>query len=107
MNKETSDIESTFFLAFAGQFVTITVSLTSQVNFSDHEGNSVETMPVFYEGILLDYDNEYYYLGDNVSAITQAIKKPSVIHIMIKDDKKVFDEILDQMPGPERKEDVN
>lgn len=108
LNKqESNEIESTFFLAFCGQPVTITVTLTSNVNFSDENGNVVETIPIFYDGILLDYDSDYLYLGENPNEINQAVKKSLIAHIMVKEDKHVFDEILDQMGGPTRKEDVN
>lgn len=98
---------STFFLAFIGQQVTITVTSTSVVNFADENGNTVETMPVFYEGILLDHDDEYYYLGSTPNEITQAVKKKQVVHIMVMEQKDIYEEILDSMPKPGKKEDVN
>lgn len=98
---------STFFLAFIGQQVTITVTLTSVVNFTDENGNTVETMPVFYEGILLDHDDEYYYLGSTPNEITQAVKKKQVVHIIVMEQKDIYEEILDSMPKPDKKEDVN
>jgi len=105
--QEANEIESTFFLAFCGQPVTITVTLTSNVNFQDENGVTVESMPIFYEGILLDYDTDYLYLGETPNEITQAVKKSLIAHIIVKEDKHVFDEILDQMGGPTRNEDVN
>jgi hypothetical protein len=99
MNGKEQEI-TTFFLAFIGQEVIITTNCNTTVNFSDEAGNTVEIMPIFYEGILLDHDQEYLYLGENPNEINQAVKKSSVIHIMVKSNKDLYEEILDQMPNP-------
>ena len=97
---------STFFLAFHGQLVTITVGINSEVNFSDDNGATVQSIPMSYEGILLDENNEYYFLG-NTKEITQAVRKTRVVHIMVVEQKTLFDEILETMGGPENKDEVN
>lgn len=104
--EKTNEIDTTFFLAFAGQLVTITTSLQTKVSFSDEQGNSVETFPIVYEGILLDYDHEYLYLGQSVNEINSAIKKSNIVHLMVKEETSILDEILDSMPNP-KKEDIN
>lgn len=97
----------TFFLAFMGQEVIITTTVNSTVNIADEHGNSIETMPLFYEGILLDQDKEYYYLGQNPNEINQAIPKSFVLHIMTKPSTDIYEEILDSMEKPTKQEDVN
>jgi hypothetical protein len=104
MNKEPE--LSTFFLAFMAQEVIITTTVSTTVNFTDEVGNTVEIMPIFYEGILLDHDDEYFYLGENPNEINQAVKKTCVIHMMVKQNKDLYEEILDSMPKP-GKGDVN
>lgn len=98
---------NTFFLAFIGQEVIITVKSNTTVNFTDEQGHTLETMPVFYEGVLLDKDEDYYYLGAGPNEITQAVKKTEVMHIMVKPNKDIYEEVLDSMPDPESDEDVN
>jgi len=104
--KMSNELDSTFFLTFSGQKVIITTNMSSNVSAQDDNGNSL-TVPIFYEGILLDYDNEWLYLSDNAQEINQAVPRSAVIHIGINEDKDVFEEILDEMGDPSRKEDVN
>lgn len=106
MTKNTEQEFSTFFLAFIGQLVTITVGINSEVNFSDDNGATVQSIPMSYEGILLDENNDYYFLG-TPKEITQAVRKTRVVHIMVVEQKTLFDEILETMDRPENKEDVN
>lgn len=96
----------TFFLAFMGQEIIITTKVHTSVNFTDENGNTMETIPIFYEGILLDQDADHYYLGEGPNEINQAIPKSMVLHIMTKPNKDIYEEILDSMPKP-NKEDVN
>lgn len=108
MNKE-KDL-TTFVLAFENQNVIITTNITTKQSVHDESGIPLtESLPVFYEGILLDYDEDYYYLGEtnNPNEITQAIKKINVVHIMVHEQKDEFETILDQLPFPKNKEDVN
>lgn len=108
MNKE-KDL-TTFVLAFENQNVIITTNLTTNQTAMDQSGMPLtESLPLFYEGILLDYDEEYYYLGEtnNPNEITQAIKKINVVHIMTNETKDPYETMLDQLPFPKNKEDVN
>lgn len=90
----------TFFLAFVGQSVII----STEIIVPTIEG---EVYPLFYEGILLDYDNEYYYLGNNPNEISHCVKKDLVIHISVKEERDVLTEFLEQLPTPKKKEDIN
>jgi hypothetical protein len=105
MNKEPE--LSTFFLAFMAQEVIITTTVSTTVNFTDQDGNTAETIPVFYEGILLDEDDKFYYLGKNPNEIDQAVPKAMVLHIMTKPISDLYEEILDSMGNPTKQEDVN
>lgn len=97
------DLESTFFLAFIGQAVTITTTLKHTIS----DEHNTESTPLFFEGILLDHDDEYYYLGATPNEITQGVKKNIVAHIMILDNKTVFDAILEQTPVPTDTTEIN
>lgn len=104
--EKTNEIDTTFFLAFCGQLVTITTALTTNANFNDDHGSGVESYPIMYEGILLDYDKEYLYLGATVNEVDSAIRKSFVVHIMVKQETNILNEILQSMPEP-KKEDIN
>jgi hypothetical protein len=85
----------TFFLAFVGQKCNITTNLKMQVGQNSPDSG---TFPVFYEGILLDFDDEFYYLSENAIEINQAVKRSEVVHIIVSEEKDLFTQILDEMP---------
>lgn len=96
----------TFHLAFMGEQVVITTDKTATVTTSNELGFQTEVQPIFYEGILLDQDDDFYYLGVP-KEIMQAVSKKSVVHVMLSDSVDIYGELLDQMPDPNRNEDVN
>ena len=97
-----TELLSTFLMAFGGQVITVTTTLIVNGNYND----KLETMPVMYEGILLDHDTEYVYLGENINQIDQAISKRAIIQISLKAEINELDEILESMPDP-KKEEIN
>jgi|GEM_PF-2150468 len=108
MNKE-KDL-TTFFMAFENQNVIITTNLSTNQTIFDQSGAPVtESLPLYYEGVLLDYDEEYYYLGEtnNPNEITQAVKRINAVHFMIHEPKDLHEIMLDQLPVPKNSEDVN
>lgn len=100
-----NDQLSIFLLNFMGNLVTITVDQTTTVSSE----TSVETYPVFYEGILLDQDEEHYYLSQsmNPNDINIIIKKSKVVTIMIGKDENAVLEFLNQLPIPENEGEIN
>lgn len=105
MEVKTNEL-NTFFLAFMGQPITITTNLMTTMPMNE-EDLAAETYPIFYEGILLDSDEEYYYLGKTPTEITSCVKKDSVVHIMVIEQKNLFEEILDHTEIPDKIEDAN
>lgn len=103
------DDYSTFHLAFVGELVSITTNITGQMTQSTDAGIITESFPVFYEGILLDEDENYYYLGidNDPIEITQAVRKSIVVHIMISSEKSEEERILDSLATPKRREEIN
>ena len=88
-----------------GNLVTITVDQTATLSSE----TSVETYPVFYEGILLDEDEIHYYLSQsmNPNDINIAIKKAKVVTIMISTEKDLTTEWLEEVPIPENESEIN
>jgi hypothetical protein len=95
----------TFLLSFGGQEVTITVSLTG--SFQDSHGNVIDSVPMMYDGILLEHDDNYVYLGKNINIVDQAITKSTIVHVALKKEISELDQILDGMLMPSKKEDIN
>ncbi len=102
-NKPDNKVFNTFFLAFVGQEVNITTSLVMSVSEASTEAG---TFPVFYGGILLDFDEEFFYLGKNPIEINQAVSRKSVVHIIVAEETDLFTQILDGTPSG-KKEDAN
>lgn len=96
-----------FWTTFVGEKVSITINQTSSLTNVSEMGTITETFPVFYEGILLDMDEEFLYLGKNPNEINQAVKRIHITHIMVNEELDQFDEILNEMEVPEKPEDVN
>lgn len=86
-NENNEEIVDTFFLAFVGELVGIVYNAGK---------NAVQL-----SGYLLDYDDEYYYLGDSEEEITNAIKKNRVIHIQVLDPENEYQQILEELEVPE------
>lgn len=105
-NKE-KDINDPLFLAFVGQMVAITTNLNHTITEEVNGIILTETKPVFYEGILLDLDRDYYYLGKTPHEITQAVSVYSTVHIMVIDDNEIFKSLLKQIPGPQSDSEIN
>jgi hypothetical protein len=99
---DKTELASAFMLAFGGQFVTITTSLS--VNVSD--GDKMESFPINFEGIVLDRDDQFIYLGESINEISSAVERSKIVHIQIKEELTVVDQIFDNMPDP-KKEEIN
>lgn len=102
MDKELT----TFFLAFENQPVTITVNMTANSMAETEGGIAQESFPIFYEGILMDYDKDYYYLGNGIE-ISQAVKINNVVHIISMEQTDPYSEFLDSMPVPDDNNGIN
>lgn len=92
---DNKKIDSTFFLTFVGQQITVTTTLMVSVQESSVD---LSSFPVYYEGILLDFDEEYFYLSQNAIEINQAVGRKNVVHIIVSEEKDPFTEILNGMP---------
>ena len=95
------------FYIFLGENVIITIDTNSSVTHSSEHGTVTESYPTEYDGILLDYDDENFYLGDLISGVRMAIPKARRINIKLDDGMEIVNKVLEQMPDPESEEDVN
>jgi hypothetical protein len=97
----------TFVLAFMGEFV----SVITDIMIVDYAQNDVQTIeqnsPMIARGFLLDSDNNYLYLGDNPLEVTQAVARNRITMVQIERKKTKYEEILDELGDPGKKEDIN
>jgi hypothetical protein len=78
-------------------FITTDVIQTNRVHLP--QGIETETVPLYYEGVLMDIDNEFLYLGDG-KEIQSAIKRRHILHIELKENKDLYTQILESIPSP-------
>lgn len=58
------------------------------------EGYIPVQKPIKVLGYLIDQDDEYFYVGESVLNITQAIKKTDIVHIeLAEDDDSNWDDL--------------
>lgn len=95
---------STFSSAFMGEEILITTDL---IETSAQTSTDLEKNPLYFQGILLDIDEDFYFLGDTPAEINQAVKKKNVVHIGIVEKVDEYEEILRDMPTPNNKEEIN
>lgn len=92
---------------FVGENVIITIDTMTSVTHTSEHGTIIEAYPIEYNGTLLDVDEENFYLGDLLTGVQQAIPKARRINIELDNGMKVVQKVFDQMPVPEKDEDVN
>lgn len=96
--KET-DTHDLFFLTFVGEFVEIVGSTLS--------GDGTAIVPLVVTGFLLDLDDKFYYLSDDGMSVKRAIKITDLKAIEIVETKTHFDQMLDNVLIPDKKEQSN
>jgi hypothetical protein len=102
-----SDEIDTFVLAFMGEFV----SIITDIMIIEYNQSEVQTLeqnaPMIAQGFLLDIDNNFFYLGDNPLEVTQAISKNRVTMVRIDRKKSKYEEMLEELGDPNKREDIN
>lgn len=96
----------TFILAFMGEFINVVTDIMI-LEYAQSEMQTMEqNAPMVARGYLLDHDQKFLYLGDNPLEISQAISKSKVAMITIEKKRSKYDDILDEMGEPSKK-DIN
>lgn len=107
--KRTSPPETTqtFLLSFIGEYVNIVTDIMIAEYTNTEEGAVEQNAPMVSRGFLLDIDSDYIYLGEDPFEVTQAIKKKRVVLIQREIKATAYEELLNGMPDPKKKEDIN
>lgn len=97
----------TFVLAFMGELVNVVTDIMI-VDYAQNEDNTIEqNAPMVARGYLLDCDQQYLYLGDNPLEVSQAIARSRITMVQIEKKKSRYEEMLDDMGDPNKREDIN
>jgi hypothetical protein len=105
--KKTPKEPDLFHLTFIGEFVEILTPIYQKKIQGNEDGVVDETIPVMIQGYILDMDEDRLYLGDSPEEITQSILKVDARIIRIVKMANPYDEILDSLDPPSKKESIN
>lgn len=106
MSKQ-DQLPNLFQVAFVGEYVEI-IAKFYQTYKEESDSRIIEsTAPASIKGYLLEYDDDYYYLGDEPNSVNRAIKKTDVSYIEIVDENSALEKILDDFPIPEDENESN
>lgn len=93
-----------FIVNFLGQLVLITTTTSNSSTAMTPEGPIVENWPISFKGILIDSDDEYYYLGEKMNEISRMVSKKEFLSMEVVEEEDPLDQILKDFPTPEGSE---
>lgn len=103
MNK--NHIDTLFWKTYGGEniFITSTVAQSHKVQLPD--GTATETLPLLFEGILMDMDEKYLYIGDG-KKVASSVKEEFILEIQIKEKDEVKDQYTRYLESIDPNEDT-
>lgn len=92
-----------FIESFAGVEVEVFTGIVQKIETINHESGdqTVQEIPMVIRGFILDHDENFIYLGDNVHGIVKCVAKgPGLIVEIVRErlGGSEFDDILDELP---------
>lgn len=82
--------------AFKDHFVEV-LTTTNISSFQESElGISEKTQPFIMSGILLDYDENWAYLGDEEGRMSDSLNLDHIVNIGISKKRDEYDDMLDE-----------
>lgn len=102
-----TEVSQTFLLSFVGEYVNIVTDILIMEIVNTEEGALEQSAPLIARGYLLDCDSQYVYLGDSPHEIAQAILRKKIALIQRQTEKSAYEDMLNDMPDPKKKEDIN
>ena len=95
---EMKEIDRALFTStFIGEYVEIVAKFFQTFKEETENGIIEGSGPASIKGFLLEFDDDYYYLGDDPNSVNKVIKKEGVWYIEIVENKSQYDQILDDM----------
>lgn len=97
----------TFMLSFIGEYVNIVTDIMIAEYTNTEDGPLEQNAPMVARGYMLDADDDYVYLGEDPFEITQAIQTKRIVLVQREIKSSAYDDLLNGMPDPKKKEDIN
>jgi len=92
---------SAFFLSFVGEYVQVITALQMLT-----EENPEKALPLIVEGVIMDADESYIYMGSEAAGIKQAIKTDHVVFVQVLEKADEVEEIFSSI-NKVKKRDMN
>lgn len=92
---------SAFFLSFVGEYVQVITSFQMLT-----EENPETALPLIIEGVIMDADDTYIYMGSESDGIRQAIRSEHVVFVQQLDKADELEEVFSSM-SKVKKRDMN
>lgn len=105
--KHSKENQQTFVLSFIGEYVNVVTDIMITDFTSSEEGQLEQNAPMVSRGYLLDCDSDYLYLGEDPFEITQAVQRRRIVLIQREIKSSPYEDMLNGMPNPKKKEDIN
>jgi hypothetical protein len=105
--KSSKEVQQTFLLSFIGEYVNVVTDIMITDFTSSEEGQLEQNAPMVSRGYMLDCDSDYLYLGEDPFEITQAVQRKRIVLIQREIKNSAYTEMLNGMPDPKKKEDIN
>ena len=104
MTKNNDD--DLFYQLFCGEYVSVRTKIP--ISVTEQKGEDLMTMntQLEFEGYLIEMNPIYLFLGPAPTDISTAVKRKDVVAISIFETKSIYDDILDAMGEPTKK-DIN
>ena len=92
---------SSFFLSFVGEYVQVITAFQMATEDSGETG-----LPLIVEGVIMDADDSYIYMGSDTEGIRQAIRNDYVVFVQVLEKATELEEIFSSVPKV-KKRDMN
>lgn len=98
-------IDTLFWKTYGGEniFVTSNVQQTHRITMPD--GTATESLPLYFEGILMDMDDKYLYIGDG-KKISSSIREDFILEVQIKEKAEAEDQYTRYLKSIDPDEDT-
>jgi len=96
LKRKKTKTDDRFFQTFAGEQVKVFTKVNVKESAATQEGVMEINVPLSCSGYLLDYDDNFYYLGDEPNQANTAVRIDQVVMIQEVKNADMYDLLLDQ-----------
>jgi hypothetical protein len=108
MSKKPVEDYFAFYEAFVGEYILATTKIIIEATVVDEETGPISvTEAITVRGYLCDMDEEYLYIGPQLTETREAVLRSEVVHVKIVEPHDPALELLSSLPAPTKDEDIN